>query len=162
MATDSTDRRSPLRCRLQHRRWIDRLALPPIPNVVGARDREVQVRHVGIAVPATPYIAEHITFVQYLAFRQSAGVRIQMRVVVDEALCRAGDVHRQSACLAREQLDRRPVVGGVDWGSARGENVERLVLARAATQLVEGVGEFVGRYPADGDDRMSLRQRHDV
>src|SRR5439155_13612554 len=101
------------------------------------------MRGVGGGVARAADVADQVAAVYDLALVQSAGIPIEMRVVVGVGLRRVELVDRVAAASpAVEQLRDRAVFDGANRSRSRRHDVERLVLAKAkAARLGERIAQ---------------------
>src|SRR6185436_11679921 len=115
----------------------DRGSLPPFLFVGHPEDREMQVRRVARRVAGGADETNHVAALDRRAFLQAFRVALEMRVVVDEGHRRVVLIDRDASRVAQEQARDLAVLDRQYWRIARRKDVERFVLARAPTQLVE-------------------------
>src|SRR5688500_6329529 len=122
----------------KNRVGIDRLALPPPALGSELKNCEVQMRRLVRGVARAPDVADDLSPADDLAFLQSCGVAVEVRVVVREHLSRIEDVHGQPTRDALEQLRHPAVLDREHDGAARGHYVDGFVPADAAP-VIEAV-----------------------
>src|SRR6185436_20391525 len=112
-------------------------------------DLEVQMRRPTVRVARAADGAEHIAAGHGRAGAQTHAIRVEVRVVVDEAPVGIDGIDDAAYETVMADGDHEAVVGGDDGGSTRSRDVESAMASQAAT-VAERVGHLVRSDARDG------------
>src|SRR5262249_57851293 len=113
---------------------IDRRAFPPVFLRRHPENGEMEVRRRLCGVAGSAYETNGLAPVHDVPFLQAVGIPLEVRVIVGVLVARIELIDGVAARLAEEQLRDHAVLDGDHRRIPRREDVERLVLAPAASR----------------------------
>src|SRR5712692_6484526 len=134
----------------EERPRIDRLALPPSPASRAHHHLKVEMRLAPIGVAGRADEADHLAAGETGTLDDPVPIRIEVRVVVDEALGLVGGVDREAALAIAMEPEHPTGIGGEDGRSARCEDVDGAVdTDTPAARRTKVVGHLLRRHARD-------------
>src|ERR1041384_4741430 len=99
--------------------WIDVLAVPIMFGIGDEPDGEVEVAVACAGVARVADVSNGFAALDSFIFCETGGVRLQMRVVIDQLVVGAALVDRRAAARALKEFNYRTFGGGDDRRAAR-------------------------------------------
>jgi len=117
----------------------------------------MQVIIPGSGVSGSADIGDGLTLPGDVAFRQTFGISIEVRVIKNKSTVSAQLIDSRAATIAVKQFNDGPVRGGNDRRSQWRWNIDRVMSAPFGTRVRECVAQLIGPHTRHRNNQLGWR-----